>query len=702
MIGSTQDKIRNYLIQKGRGVFIFLQDFALYGNNDAVKKAFQRLSNEGTILRIAKGIYYYPKTDTQLGIGVLHPSIDEVAQAIAERDKTTIIPTGSYALNMLGLSTQVVTNAVYLTNGSPRRIKVGSGKGILFLHTSDNKMIVNPFIVSGKIAPEYFCDRVEEAAQLEKALCNQMNVVLTSSRRMGKTSLVDFVFDSPGIQEEYVTITVDILHTTTFREFILALGNAVFDCVATRSEKLRKQFVTFLKSLSASFGYDTLLNMPTFDIKLGDVQRPEYTLNEIFAYLEAVDKRCLVVIDEFQQITRYPEKNVEAILRTYIQKMSNANFVFSGSRRRLMEEMFFSSKRPFYQSAKSLRLEPIKTAVYQEFAIHHFQQAEKNITAEAFTFIYDTFWGVTFYILTEKPDVETAHCHEYRYNCCKLATYDWIEKMDISLDYLDFNIAEVRFKNSHKDFYVLPEEGVFHVGDIVAVEASPGHDIGIISMLGIAVKKQLAHKRIKPEDVTKKLYRTARVSDIDKWISTVDLEHTTMLSSRYIAWDLNLKMKVNDVEYQGDGTKAIFYYSAEERVDFRELIKILAEQFRIRIEMRQIGVRQEAARLGGIGTCGRELCCSAWLTNFQSVSTNTARTQQLSLNPQKLAGMCGKLKCCLNFEQSTYLEESKGFPAPNVHLKTKKGSARMRFLRRILRYSIPIHTMTPMANNNRV
>lgn len=275
--------------------------------------------------------------------------------------------------------------------------------------------------------------------------------------------------------------------------------------------------------------------------------------------------------------------------------------------------------------------------------------------------------------LNEKPDVETPHCREYRYNCCKLATYDWIEQMDIATDYLDFNIAEVRFKNSHKDFYILPEEGVFRVGDIVAVEASPGHDIGIISMLGLSVKKQLEHKRLKPDDVTKKLYRIARVSDIDKWISTVDLEHTTMLSSRYIAWDLDLKMKVNDVEYQGDGTKAIFYYSAEERVDFRELIKILAEQFRIRIEMRQIGVRQEAARLGGIGTCGRELCCSAWLTNFQSVSTNTARTQQLSLNPQKLAGMCGKLKCCLNFEQSTYIEESKGFPAPNVHLKTKKG-----------------------------
>ena len=257
---------------------------------------------------------------------------------------------------------------------------------------------INPFVISGKIPPEYFCDRQEEAVVLEKALLNQMNVVLTSSRRMGKTSLISYVFDKPQIKDEYITINVDILHTTTFRELILALGTAVFESVATRSEKLRKQFVSFLKSLSASFGYDPIQNMPTFDIKLGDVQRPDYTLQEIFNYLESVEKPCLVVIDEFQQITRYPEKNVEALLRTHIQKLSNANFVFSGSRRRLMEEMFFSSKRPFYQSAKSLRLEPIKTAIYQDFAIHHFQQAEKNITAEAFTYIYDTFWGVTFYI----------------------------------------------------------------------------------------------------------------------------------------------------------------------------------------------------------------------------------------------------------------------------------------------------------------
>ena len=295
---------------------------------------------------------------------------------------------------------------------------------------------INPFIVSGKIAPEYFCDRIEEAAQLEKSLNNQMNVVLTSPRRMGKTSLVDFVFDKPEIKDSYVTITVDILHTTTFREFILALGTAVFDNVATRSERLRKQFVTFLKSLSASFGYDTIQNMPTFDVKLGDVQRPEYTLGEIFAYLEAVDKRCIVVIDEFQQITRYPEKNVEALLRAHIQKLSNANFVFSGSRRRLMEEMFFSSKRPFYQSAKPLRLEPIKPQIYQDFAIRHFQQAEKDLAAEAFIHIYNTFCGVTFYVQRILKD---AFAETPQGQICDMET-----ARQLIEDYIDENDSRLR------------------------------------------------------------------------------------------------------------------------------------------------------------------------------------------------------------------------------------------------------------------
>ncbi len=279
---------------------------------------------------------------------------------------------------------------------------------------------INPFVVTGKIPPQYFCDRVEESKQLEKALCNQMNVVLTSSRRMGKTSLVDFVFDSPTIKDNYITISIDILHTTTFREFILTFGTAVFDCVAARSEKWRKQFVTFLKSLSASFGYDAASNLPTFDIKIGDVQQPEYTLQEIFKYLESIDKRCLIVIDEFQQITYYPEKNVEALMRTHIQKMSNSNFVFSGSQRRLMEEMFFSSKRPFYQSAKSIRLEPIDKDIYMDFAIKNFKESGKKIDKEAFSHIYDTFQGVTLYIQRilkdayaetqkgETCDVETA------------------------------------------------------------------------------------------------------------------------------------------------------------------------------------------------------------------------------------------------------------------------------------------------------
>ena len=292
--------------------------------------------------------------------------------------------------------------------------------------------------------------------------------------------------------------------------------------------------------------------------------------------------------------------------------------------------------------------------------------------------------------LHDKPSTHNHHCAQYEHSCCKLAIFDWLKKMDLSLEYMKYPIAEVRFKNSHKEFFLLPSEGVFRVGDIVAVEAAQGHDIGIISMLGRSVERQMLHKKQNPEEVAKKLYRTARISDIEKWISAVNREYETMLSSRYTAWDLDLKMKVNDVEYQGDGSKAIFYYSAEERVDFRELIKILAEHFRIRIEMRQIGVRQEAARLGGIGSCGRELCCSSWLSNFQSVSTIAARTQQLSLNPQRLAGMCGKLKCCLNYEQSTYLAELEAFPSANIALKTQKGKGiynKIDIFKRIVWYS---------------
>jgi len=262
----------------------------------------------------------------------------------------------------------------------------------------------------------------------------------------------------------------------------------------------------------------------------------------------------------------------------------------------------------------------------------------------------------------------------FNIRCCGLSTHDWLSEIESSLSPANFNIVEVQFKNSHKEFIKLPDDDFnFEVGDIVAVEAVPGHDIGIISLTGEAVKLQMKNK--KAGTVTRKIYRRAKAADIEKWIESVQQEKDIMMRSRYAAWDLNLNMKVNDVECQGDGTKAIFYYSADERVDFRELIKILAELFKIRIEMRQIGVRQEAARLGGIGSCGRELCCASWLNNFQSVSTNAARTQQLSPNPQRLAGQCGKLKCCLNYENETYLRELESFPSTSTVIQTEKGKA---------------------------
>ena len=257
---------------------------------------------------------------------------------------------------------------------------------------------INPFVVTGRIPPEYFCDRVVESEVLSQSLLNQMNVVITSPRRMGKTSLVDYVFQKEEIQNDYFTIGVDILHTTCFKEFIYTLGTAVYEKVATRSERMRRLFVTTLRSLSASFGYDPIQNTPTFDIKLGDISTPDYTIREIFQFLEQAERRCLVVIDEFQQITKYPEKNVEAVLRSHIQKMSNANFVFAGSQRTILEEMFLSSRRPFFQSAKLLQLDAIALPTYQDFAIKHFREGKKGISPDAIARVYEAFRGVTLYL----------------------------------------------------------------------------------------------------------------------------------------------------------------------------------------------------------------------------------------------------------------------------------------------------------------
>lgn len=260
--------------------------------------------------------------------------------------------------------------------------------------------------------------------------------------------------------------------------------------------------------------------------------------------------------------------------------------------------------------------------------------------------------------------------------CCKLSSYNWLKDYENPADEKSEHFVEVRFKNDHKEFFKHPHDLLLNEGDIVAVEATSGHDIGIVSLTGDAVLLQMKRKRVNPEKAElKQVYRHARYPDIENWLQAIETENSTIFASREIAMNLGLEMKINDVEFQGDKTKAVFYYTANDRVDFRELIKKLAENFHTRIEMRQIGVRQEAAKLGGIGSCGRELCCSSWMSNFKSVSTNSARIQQLSPNPQKLAGQCGKLKCCLNYEVDDYASALREFPDNRVNLKSKKGEA---------------------------
>ena len=264
--------------------------------------------------------------------------------------------------------------------------------------------------------------------------------------------------------------------------------------------------------------------------------------------------------------------------------------------------------------------------------------------------------------------------------CCKgcgrpdkqLNTYDWLADIPGNTD--EQEMVEVQFKNTRKGFYKNSNKLKLAKGDIVAVEASPGHDIGVVTLTGRLVPLQMRKANLKPDVEIKRIYRKAKPVDMEKYEEAKAKEHDTMIRSRQIALNLNLNMKIGDVEYQGDGNKAIFYYIADERVDFRQLIKVLAEAFRVRIEMKQIGARQEAGRIGGIGPCGRELCCATWMTNFVSVSTSAARYQDISLNPQKLAGQCAKLKCCLNYEVDVYVESQKRLPSKEIALETTEGT----------------------------
>ena len=261
-------------------------------------------------------------------------------------------------------------------------------------------------------------------------------------------------------------------------------------------------------------------------------------------------------------------------------------------------------------------------------------------------------------------------------SCNKLTVFDWLANMSLPTGQAPFDCVEIRFKNGRKEFYRNTEKLTLSIGDVVATEASPGHDVGIVTLTGELVKVQMKKKNIAvtSPDIHK-IYRKASQRDIDIWTEARDKEEPMKVKARSIAIALKLEMKISDIEFQGDGSKVTFYYTANDRVDFRQLIKEFAQEFKTRIEMKQIGFRQEASRLGGIGSCGRELCCSTWLTDFRSVTTSAARYQQLSLNPQKLAGQCGKLKCCLNYELDTYLDALKDFPDYETKLITEKGDA---------------------------
>jgi cell fate regulator YaaT (PSP1 superfamily) len=261
--------------------------------------------------------------------------------------------------------------------------------------------------------------------------------------------------------------------------------------------------------------------------------------------------------------------------------------------------------------------------------------------------------------------------------CGKMEVYDWLSNLDMPSNYKPFQVIEVKFKGARKEFFVNNDNIYLEIGELVAVEGpTGGYDIGHVSLTGELVRMQMKRRKTPIDQVTRKIYRKATEADVEKWKVAKSMEWETMHKARTLALDLRLSMKISDVDYQGDKTKATFFYTAEGRVDFRELIKKMAETFRIRIEMRQIGMRQEAGRLGGIGSCGRELCCSTWLTNFKTVSTAAARYQNLSLNTLKLAGQCGKLKCCLNYELDTYLDALKDIPDRIESLQTEIGVAR--------------------------
>lgn len=317
--------------------------------------------------------------------------------------------------------------------------------------------IRNPFIVTGKIDAEYFCDRVKEAERLVKSIVNGNNLVIISPRRMGKTGLIQFCYDKPQIADNYYTFFLDILHTSSLREFTYMLGRTIYDTLLPLNKKMATLFVQAIKSIGGRFGFDPVTNMPVFNVELGDIERPEYTLDEIFKYLANADKPCIVAIDEFQQIRKYPEKNIEALLRSHIQKISNSNFIFAGSERHIMQEMFTSSARPFYHSADILELKAIPSDIYIPFVTGHFQKRSKQIQAEDVEWVYNLFKGHTYYIqrVFNESFASTAEGEE----CTRHTIEDAIDSMIASNDTIFREILSNIPEKQKSLLYAIAKEG---------------------------------------------------------------------------------------------------------------------------------------------------------------------------------------------------------------------------------------------------
>ena len=346
---------------------------------------------------------------------------------------------------------------------------------------------INPFIVTGKIAPEYFCDRITESARLMKSITNGNNLVIISPRRMGKTGLIQFCYDKPEISREYYTVFIDILHTSSLREFTYLLGKEIYETLLPRNRRMVKLFMQTLKSISGKFGFDPVFNLPTFNIELGDIERPEYTLDEIFRYLDRADKRCIVAIDEFQQIAKYPEKNIEALLRTHIQKQMNGNFIFAGSERHMMQEMFSSAARPFYHSADMLELKAIPLEIYVPFVVNHFEKCQKHIDAANVEKVYNLFKGHTYYM--QKTFNEAFADTPENAECTVDTIRDAIDDMVVSNDTIFREILSNIPEKQKSLLYAIARDG--EAERITSAEFIKRHSLVSASSVQSATKKLL-------------------------------------------------------------------------------------------------------------------------------------------------------------------------------------------------------------------